>query len=97
MTLQNLVKIGLLHEHRTSPTEIDRLLTCAERNLADAGVEQISAESRFDAAYKCIMQLSLIATIEYERQQSGLAPLPQVAAKAAPTAGILPARTKLRR
>ena len=63
MTLQNLVKIGLLHEHRTSPPEIGRLLASADRNLADAEIQEVSAENRFDAAYKSIMQAALIAII----------------------------------
>lgn len=33
----------------------------AERNLVDARAEIISHETRFDAAYKAIMQLALIA------------------------------------
>lgn len=61
MTLQNLARIGLLHEHRTHAIEIARLLVAAERNLADAEATNISAENRFDVAYKSIMQAALIA------------------------------------
>jgi len=35
---------------------ISRLLKAAERNLADANVNEISTETRFDAAYKSILQ-----------------------------------------
>jgi hypothetical protein len=37
---------------------IGRLLSAAKRNIADAHVSEISAENRFDAAYKAIMQLA---------------------------------------
>ena len=57
MSLQNLIGVSL------EPIEIDaaairRLLAAAERNIADSHVEAISNESRFDAAYKAIMQLA---------------------------------------
>ena len=37
------------------------LLEAAKRNLADAHITEISAENRFDAAYKCIMQCAMLA------------------------------------
>lgn len=61
MTLENLLKIGQLIAHETDTTEIGQLLGAARRNLADAGVTAISAETRFDAAYKAIMQAALAA------------------------------------
>ena len=61
MTLQNLLKIGRLKPHAATPQEIQRLLAAAERNLMDARIEAISDETRFDVAYKAIMQLALIA------------------------------------
>ncbi|MGH8469887.1 MAG: DNA-binding protein [Gammaproteobacteria bacterium] len=61
MTLQNLLKIGRLKPQSPTPEEIQRLLAAAERNLTDAHVEAISDETRFDAAYKAIMQSALIA------------------------------------
>lgn len=61
MTLENLLKIGQLKSHATDATEIQRLLDAARRNLADAHVETISPETRFDAAYKAIMQTALVA------------------------------------
>ena len=60
MTLQNLLKIGRLKPHAPTTQEIRRLLA-AERNLVDARAEIISDETRFDVAYKAIMQLALIA------------------------------------
>jgi len=61
MTLQNLLKIGRLKPHAPTPQEIQRLLAAAERNLADAGAAAISDETRFDAAYKAVMQLAMVA------------------------------------
>jgi len=57
MTLDNLVG-NTLERIDTDPAAIRRLVKAAERNLADAQVEAISAENRFDAAYKAIMQLA---------------------------------------
>lgn len=61
MTLQNLFKIGRLKVHAPTAQEIQRLLSAAERNLVDTRIEQISDETRFDVAYKAIMQLALVA------------------------------------
>lgn len=61
MTLQNLLKIGRLKPHVPTAQEILRLLAAAERNIVDAQVQVISDETRFDAAYKAIMQLALVA------------------------------------
>ena len=61
MTLENLLKIGQLKPHTTDATEIRRLLTAARRNLGDAEVAGISPETRFDVAYKAIMQAALAA------------------------------------
>lgn len=61
MSLENLLKIGQLKRHDTDATEIGRQLEAARRNVADAKVGEISVETRFDAAYKAIMQLSLAA------------------------------------
>lgn len=57
------MKIGQLKTHTTDRTEVQRLLEAACRNLADAGVEAISLETRFDAAYKAIMQVALVALL----------------------------------
>ena len=60
MSLRNLVGISL------EPIEPDwrairRLLMAAERNMTDARLPALSAENRFDAAYKAIMQMALLA------------------------------------
>ena len=61
MSLENLLKIGQLKEHPPDSEEIERLLLAARRNLKDANVGQVSPETRFDAAYKAIMQGALAA------------------------------------
>lgn len=59
--MANLLRIGQLKEHPREPGEIARLLAAAERGIADARVERISAETRFDAAYRSITQIGLAA------------------------------------
>ncbi len=61
MTLENLLKIGQLKPHEPDAEEIQRLLHAARRNLGDARADRISYETRFDAAYKAIMQAALVA------------------------------------
>jgi hypothetical protein len=61
MTLENLLSIGRLKQHKASPIEVQRLLASARAALADAKREQNSAATRFDMAYKAIMQCALAA------------------------------------
>lgn len=61
MSLANLLKINQLQVHNPSRDAVQRLLEAANRNLADAHITEISAENRFDAAYKCIMQCAMLA------------------------------------
>lgn len=63
MTLQNLLKIGRLKEHQPSAAEVQRLLAAVSRNLQDAAATNISDETRFDVAYKAVMQCALVATM----------------------------------
>lgn len=63
--MQNLLKIGQIKEHPPDAQEIRRLLAAAQRNLADATVQEISPETRFDAAYKSIMQAALAALMAH--------------------------------
>ena len=60
MTLQNLLGISL---DAVAPerAQVARMLAAAERNLADAQLAGLSAENRFDVAYKAIMQLAMVA------------------------------------
>lgn len=59
--MENLLRIGLLARHEADAAEIERLLGAAERSIADARVTLISTETRFDAAYRAIMQIGLAA------------------------------------
>jgi len=63
VTLQNLLKIGRLKTHQPSAAEVQRLLAAIRRNLADAEATHISDETRFDAAYKAVMQCALVAML----------------------------------
>ena len=65
MSLENLLKIGQLKEHPPDGEEVQRLLAAAERSLADARVTAISPETRFDAAYRAIMQSALAALMAH--------------------------------
>lgn len=57
MGLDNLMGISL-EKVEVDASVIRRLLSAAERNIADSHVIEVSGENRFDAAYKAIMQLS---------------------------------------
>lgn len=61
MSLENLLKIKRLQVHNASQDSILKLLAAAERNLDDARAQNISAENRFDAAYKTILQCAMAA------------------------------------
>lgn len=65
VSLQNLLKTGQLKEHPPDAAEVQRLLAAAARNLADARVTTISAETRFDAGYKAVMQAALAALMAH--------------------------------
>lgn len=60
MTLQNLLAIHKLQAHTPSRGAVLKLLLAAERNLADAQLDVLSADNRFDAAYKTIMQCAML-------------------------------------
>jgi hypothetical protein len=55
------LSIGKLKAHVANALEIRRLLAAIERNIADAAITEISDESRFDIAYKAVMQCALAA------------------------------------
>ena len=74
MTLQNLAKIGQLKPHKATAEEVARLLAAVRRNLADAEVNGISNETRFDCGYKAVMQCALIAMMVNGYRPSTSAP-----------------------
>ena len=62
MTLDNLIGISLERVEVNSASVV-RLLNAAERNIADAHIDAVSNENRFDAAYKAIMHLANAALL----------------------------------
>jgi hypothetical protein len=61
MSLENLVRTGQLKPHVATRAEVQLLLAAAERNLVDARHASNSTETRFDCAYRTIMQSGLMA------------------------------------
>lgn len=59
MTLRNLLKIGKLDEFEVSDDEIRKLIEAARRSLDDARNESISPETRFEAAWRSVIQISI--------------------------------------
>lgn len=57
VTLNNLVGISI-EKIKKDNDAIKRLIAAAERNLTDAKIKALSAENRFDVAYKAIMQIA---------------------------------------
>lgn len=60
MTLQNLLGLTL-DALVPDKGQIGKLLAASERNIADAQLAGLSTENRFDAAYKAVMQLAMVA------------------------------------
>ena len=60
MTLKNLLGISL-DAIQPDVAVVGKLLAAARRNIADAQLAGLSAENRFDVAYKAIMQLAMVA------------------------------------
>ncbi len=61
MTLKNLLGISL----DAVPADkglVARLLAAAQRNIADAQLFGLSAENRFNASYKAVMQVAMVAS-----------------------------------
>jgi hypothetical protein len=54
MSLDNLIGISL-EKIEPDISNINKLLSAAKRNIADAHIIQVSYENRFDAVYKAIM------------------------------------------
>ncbi len=61
MSLQNLAKIGQLVDHVADKEQVAKLLEAAARFIQDAQEQAISKETRLDAAYKAIVQYSMVA------------------------------------
>lgn len=61
MSLAELSAEGRLRPHQTSPKEVADLLRVVDRDLADAGIAQLSTDRRFATAYNAALQLATIA------------------------------------
>jgi hypothetical protein len=105
MTLENLLAIHRLQAFEATPGGVQRLLASAERNLADARLAGVSADNRFDAAYKTIMQCAMIglwakgfrtSTSQPGHHQTALQSLPKTLGLAADTVIVLDALRKQR-
>jgi protein involved in temperature-dependent protein secretion len=105
MTLENLLAIHRLVRHEAAPESIRRLLAAAARNLADARLEALSSESRFDCAYKAIRQAAMAAlwfqgyrtpTSELGHHQTAIQALPKTLGVDAETVVVLDALRKKR-
>lgn len=104
MNLKNL--LGLTLDAIAPDKELIRkLLAAAERNIADAQLAGLSAENRFDAAYKAIMQLSMVAlnsngyrtlTSKPGHHQTAIQTLPQTVGLPQPEVIVLDALRKQR-
>lgn len=105
MTLENLLAIHRLQAFEPTPAGVQRLLASAGRNLADARLAELSADNRFDAAYKTILQCAMIglwakgyrtATSQPGHHQTALQALPKTLALDADTVIVLDALRKQR-
>ena len=61
MTLKNLLADRRIRSHRTSAKEIADLMRLVKRDMADAGLVQLSPDRRFATAYNASLQLATIA------------------------------------
>ena len=105
MTLENLLTINRLQAFEATSGGVQRLLASAERNLTDARLVELSADNRFDAAYKAIMQCAMIglwangyrtATSQPGHHQTALQTLPKTMGLAQDTVIVLDALRKQR-
>ena len=61
MSLKDLLADGRIRPHKTSAKEVADLLRVVDRDLADAGVAQLSTDRRFATAYNAALKLATIA------------------------------------
>ena len=105
MTLDSLLAIHKLVRQARDKAGIGRLLGAADRNLADAKLQALSADNRFDAAYKSIMQCAMVAlwakgyrtsTSQPGHHQTAIQTLPKTLGVSAQTVIVLDALRKQR-
>ena len=104
MTLTNLLGISL-DTVVPDRAQVARLLAAAQRNIADAQLQGLSSENRFDAAYKAILQMAMVAlnangyrtlTSKPGHHQTALQTLPLTVGLAQPKVIVLDALRKQR-
>ena len=61
MTWNKLLAEKRVHPHTTSKEELDALRDAVNRNLSDASVTALSADSRFNLAYSAVLLLAKMA------------------------------------
>jgi hypothetical protein len=61
MTLGNLLKIRQLDEHTTDAAQVGKMLESAQISIVDAKELSISLDTRFNAAYRAVTQLAMVA------------------------------------
>jgi hypothetical protein len=61
VSLSEWAQNGWLHPHRTSPQEIESLFAVVERDLADSGAEDLSADWKLSIAYNAALQAATAA------------------------------------
>jgi hypothetical protein len=55
MSLNELLNEGRLKPHKTSAREVADLFRIIDRDIADAGIKEISADRRFATAYNAAL------------------------------------------
>ena len=104
MTLKNLLGISL-DAVTADKAAVRKLIAAAERNIADAQLPGLSSENRFDAAYKAIMQIAMVAlnangyrTLKSKpgHHQTAIQTLPLTVGLSKPTVIVLDALRKQR-
>jgi hypothetical protein len=61
MSLRNWLNEGRLKRYKTSNKEVADLLQVIDRDLADAAINEVSADRRFATAYNAALQLATLA------------------------------------
>jgi uncharacterized protein (UPF0332 family) len=63
MSWKALLASRTVQPHKTSVKEIEGLRQLVTRDLADASIEELSADRRFATAYNAVLQLSKMAIV----------------------------------
>jgi hypothetical protein len=61
MSLKNWLEIGQLVDHEANAAQVRGMLEAIRQNIEDARSGSVSAETRFEAAYRAITQCAMIA------------------------------------